>query len=93
MRVSDIAKYMEWKDNSMTSQHPWFPKVVDDLQDDASLLDDTLILSPPPEFVLPEWDRPEEIPPWETHDYTDDYDYPDDYTRDDDEGEYAYDRY
>lgn len=79
MRVSDIAKYMEWKDNSMTSQHPWFPKVVDDLRDDASFLDDTFVLHEPPEFILPEWDRPAEVQPWETHDYTFDYDYPDDY--------------
>lgn len=46
---------------------------------DLDVMDDVVFLSDPPEFVLPEWDRPVEVHPSETHDYTMDYDYPDDW--------------
>lgn len=46
---------------------------------DLDVMDDVVFLQDPPEFVLPEWDRPVEIPPWETHDYTSDYDEPSGY--------------
>ena len=84
MNISDIAAYMEWKDNGMNSPHPWFPKVVDDLWDDASLLDDTFVLSDPPEYQYPGWHV--ELPPEDyasSHDWTMDYDYPDDYVNED----------
>ena len=35
----------------------------------------------------PEYDRIPEMPPWESHDWTNDYDYPDDYCPDDEEFE------
>ena len=79
MKISDIAAYMEWKDNGMSSRHPWFPIVTDDMSSDAAYHDDTIVLHIPPEYTLPEWDP---IPPidWtETHDWTSDYDYPEDY--------------
>ena len=43
---------------------------------DLDVLDDVVFLADPPEFILPEWNRPDEPYPWETHDYTMDYDYP-----------------
>jgi hypothetical protein len=33
----------------------------------------------------PEYDRVPEEPPWESHDWTNDYDYPDDYAPEHDE--------
>ena len=46
---------------------------------DLDVMDDVVFLADPPEFVLPEWDRLDEVDLRETHDWTMDYDYPDDW--------------
>lgn len=75
MRISDINNYMSWKSDGMRGPHPWFPVVTDDASCDAAYHDDTVVLSLPPEYVVPEWDPLVPIDWVETHDWTYDYDY------------------
>lgn len=55
-----------------------FTHLLNDGSDDRAYSDDYAVLHEPPEYCLPEWDRPEEQDPY-NHDWTFDYDYPYDY--------------
>ena len=57
-----------------------FIYLLNDAMDDRAYHDNFSVLHEPPEYRLPEWERNDEIPPWETHDWTNDYDYADVYT-------------
>lgn len=78
-----------WMDNE--NYHNCFVYDYSMWDPNLDVMDGVVWLADPPKYALPEWERPVEIPPWETHDYTMDYDYPEDYWMDADDWNGVYD--